>query len=293
MIGEYLWHWQGKAYEIVYEVRGEGSPVLLLPALSTVSTRLEVAALADALSSDYRTYSLDWLGFGHSARPPLEYRAQIYQQLLGDFVRDMLETPVAVVAAGHAASYAITLAPKQLWSKLALIAPTWRAPLRVMSKGAATWHDWVRDLVRSPIVGDTLYQLNTAPAFLRSMYQSHVYTDEANLTPEFIARKYSTTQQPNARYAPAAFVTGALDAVTTREELHAFLKPLPAPTLVVIAQDAPEGSREEMEALSKLPGVESVRLKGALGMYEEYPGEVAPVVRNFLQKAETLTAVEA
>jgi hypothetical protein len=52
----------------------------------------------------------------------------------------------------------------------------------------------VRQLVRSPLLGEALYQLNTNPAFLGLMYERHVYTDETKLTPEFIDQKWQITQ---------------------------------------------------------------------------------------------------
>ena len=74
----------------------------------------------------------------------------------------------------------------------------------------------VKNLVRSPVIGQGLYYLNTTPSFLRLMYKRHVYVDETKLTPEFIAQKHQITSKEGARYAPAAFVTGALSPYLTR-----------------------------------------------------------------------------
>src|SRR5918997_537001 len=146
--------------------------------------------------------TLDWPGFGQSERLPIEYGALLYQKFLQDFVRDILKRPTAVVAAGHAAGYVIQLA-------------------------------------RSPLLGEALYQLNTNPAFLRLMYERHVYTDETKLTPEFIDQKWQITQHPGARYAPAAFVTGALDPVQERSDFLAYFQPLPVPVMVIIGEQVP------------------------------------------------------
>ncbi|MBC6478212.1 MAG: hypothetical protein GDA56_10935 [Hormoscilla sp. GM7CHS1pb] len=50
------------------------------------------------------------------------------------------------------------------------------------------------------------------------MYQRHVYVDRDKLTPDFMTIKHQITQQPCARFAPAAFVTGGLDPMSDREE---------------------------------------------------------------------------
>lgn len=278
------WQWQNQTLAIAYETRGNGAPVLLLPAFSTVSTRAEMGGIADRLAADFQVIAMDWLGFGQSDRPALAYSPLLYRQLLHDFVHANFNQPIAVIAAGHAAGYAMQVAvgvdDPLPWSKMVLVAPTWKGPLRVMGAPSLV-RDAVRELVRSPVIGQTLYSLNTVPAFLKLMYRQHVYVDAARLTPEFMQQKYEITQQPGARFAPAAFVTGTLDPMASQEE---FLRVgrSSVPTLVLIAEQSPSKSKAEMEALAALPGVQSDRLPGSLGLHEEYPNEVVDVVLPFL-----------
>ena len=116
---EYFWNWQGQPIRVVYETFGDKTPVLLLPAFSTVSTRGEMQPLAQLLPSQgFQTVALDWPGFGESDtadatlrdRPPLNYQPSIYHQFLQNFVTNVFNTPVAAIAAGHAAGYAMQLA---------------------------------------------------------------------------------------------------------------------------------------------------------------------------------------
>ena len=104
------------------------------------------------------------------------------------------------------------------------------------------------------------------------------FVDAANLTPDYIAQRYQGTQQPGARYAPAAFVTGNLDPVATRAEFLAALKQQCAPVMIVVAEQAPPSSKAEMEAMTELPNVQMVRLPGSLGLVEEYGQAVAEVI---------------
>lgn len=277
------WVWQNQTYPVAYETQGSGSPILLLPAFSTVSSRSEMRGLAESLSSKFQVVALDWLGFGQSGRPTLDYNPALYQQLLRDFVAATFDAPVAVVAAGHAAGYVMQVAQQEHcpWSKIVLVAPTWKGPLRAM--GAPTpMRDAVRQLVRSPLIGQALYKLNTTPSFLSWMYRRHVYTDATKLTPEFIDRKHQITQQPGARFAPAAFVTGALDPATNRDDFLAWFQGLSIPAMVVIGEQAPPKSKAEMEVLAALPGVQSKRFPGTLGLHEEFATEVATAISPFL-----------
>lgn len=283
-VGTFQWHWQNQSFAIAYETYGNGAPVLLLPAFSTVSTRAEMQGIAEQLAPQFQVVAIDWLGFGQSDRPALNYQPILYRQLLQDFLRAQFDQPVAVVAAGHAAGYALQVAQQSPspWSKLVLVAPTWQGPLRVMG-APIPMRDAVRELVRLPGIGQALYTLNTAPAFLKFMYRQHVYVDAGKLTPEFMQQKYDITQQPGARFAPAAFVTGTLDPMESREEFLQIGLSLSMPTMVVIGKQSPVQSKAEMEALSELPGMQSHHIPGSLGLHEEYASEVAAIMLSFLQ----------
>jgi pimeloyl-ACP methyl ester carboxylesterase len=283
-VQEYLWNWKETQIKVIYETRGQGNPVLLLPAFSTVSTREEMRPLAELLASNFQVVSLDWPGFGESDRPRIDYQPQLYHQFLKDFVESIFNSPVAVIAAGHAAGYVMQLAQSKpnVWSKIVLAAPTWRGPLPTMSKQQSGWHGVVRELVRSPLVGQFLYKLNTAPSFLSLMYRRHVYVDAAKVTPDFIQSKWQVTQKPGARYGSAAFVTGGLDPAKVRSEFTDNFQQLAVPVMVVIAENAPPKSKAEMEALTELPGVESRVIPGSLGMHEENAVALANAVKSFL-----------
>ncbi|HHP7244255.1 MAG TPA: alpha/beta fold hydrolase [Elainellaceae cyanobacterium] len=280
----YKWLYKGQAHTIAYETLGRGPSVLLLPAFSTVSSRTELAGIAQILAPHVQVVTLDWLGFGESDRPRIRYDRSLYQQLLQDFVQQCCPQPLAIVAAGHAAGYAMHLAQHQpnCCSKLLLVAPTWKGPLRAMGAPIPV-ASGVRNLVRSPLVGQALYALNTHPAFLKWMYQRHVYVDRDKLTPDFIAIKHQITQQPGARFAPAAFVTGGLDPMSDREEWLKVGSSLTLPVQVIIPEQAPPKSKAEMEALAALPQIQEQRVPGTLGVYEEYAVDVGHIALAFCQ----------
>ncbi|MEM6254403.1 MAG: alpha/beta hydrolase [Cyanobacteria bacterium P01_D01_bin.156] len=278
-IATYSWQWQGQPITVTYETLGTGQPILLLPAFSTVSSRAELTTLASQLASHYQVTVLDWPGFGDSDRLRLAYQPSLYQQFLRDFVAAQFSQPIPVIAAGHAAGYVLAMA--DAWSKIALVAPTWKGPLAVMG-APETMRSSVRELVRFPVVGSFLYWLNTRPGFLKWMYRRHVFVDETQLTPDYIDQRYQGTQKSGARYAPAAFVTGGLDPVSTREEFLAYFQSLTMPVMVIVGEQAPPSSKAEMEAVAALPQVQSVALPGTLGMAEEYGQDVAKTVLSFL-----------
>ncbi len=284
-VQHYDWTYQGQTVTITYETLGAGPTVLLLPAFSTVSTRAELAQSAQVLVAQFQVIALDWPGFGDSERPAFTYERSLYQALLKDFVQNCCPQPAGILAAGHGAGYALHLAQNQSGIRLLLVAPTWKGPLRAM--GAPTWlATGLRNLVGLPIVGSALYGANTHPAFLKWMYQRHVFVDEARLTPTFIQQRHRITQQPGARFAPAAFVTAALDPMRDRTEWLQVATAVTAASSVrvILADQAPPQSKAEMQALSELPGIQTDTLPGSLGLYEEYGAEVGAIALAHFQR---------
>ncbi len=281
----YQWTWQNQPLQVAYSMGGQGKSVLLLPAFSTVCSREEVAEIATALAPEFRVTTVDFPGFGDSDRSRLQYNPELYQQFLTDFIRDIVLKPLTIVATGHTAGYVMKLAQQQpdLFEQIILVAPTWRGPLPTMMKGQKPWFKFLRELVRSPLLGQALYQVNTTPGFLQMMYQRHVYATAASITPALIDHKRQITQQAGARFAPAAFVTGGLDPVNDRETFQSFFQQLSVPILLIIGADCPPKSKAEMESIALLPGVTTVTLPGTLGMHEEYAPQVAIEIQKVLQ----------
>ena len=111
-----------------------GSSVLMLPALSSISTRREMWPLQERLGSRFTTLAIDWAGFGDRPRPLLRWSPEIYRSFLACLLNDVVPRPFATIAAGHAAAYCLDAGAARPGStgRLCLIAPTWRAPLPTM-----------------------------------------------------------------------------------------------------------------------------------------------------------------
>jgi hypothetical protein len=64
-------HWEWESSDIALGVNevGNGASVVLLPALSSISTRDEMRPLFDKPSSRFHVTTVDWPGFGDRARP--------------------------------------------------------------------------------------------------------------------------------------------------------------------------------------------------------------------------------
>jgi pimeloyl-ACP methyl ester carboxylesterase len=286
----FAWSWRGTPIAVEYEASGAAGaePILMLPAMSTVSTRAELKALALHLVTR-RCVITDWPGFGDTARPRLDYDRTLCRGFLENLVTHLhakLERrSFPVVACGHAAGYAIDLEARHpgTFTHLVLIAPTWRGPLPTMMNGRKPIQARIRRWIHAPVIGELLYRLNVSRPVVQMMYRRHVFADPAFLTDKLLAGRMRVTRRPGARFASACFVTGALDPFDDRATFLAAAGRIRSPMLMLYGPDTPPKSRAEMEALADLPGIESRLLgRGTLGMAEELAGDLAPRIAGFL-----------
>lgn len=285
-VRHFCWSWRGRPVRVAHEAVGAGAPVLLLPAFSTVCSREEMRPLADRLAAaGFGCTLLDWPGFGSSDRGRLGYGPALFRSFLEDFAAAVLTPGTAVVAAGHAAGYALALghARPGLWRRLVLAAPTWRGPLPTAMGPRPRTYAAARALVRAPVVGEAVYRLNTHSRVIGMMYRRHVYADAGRVTPGFVAGKQGLSRQPGARFGSVAFVTGALDPVADQGAFAALLQPPPAPTLVLCGEATPPKSRATMAAIPSSPEVEMRLVPGSLALYEENAAAIAGPVADFLK----------
>jgi pimeloyl-ACP methyl ester carboxylesterase len=280
-----LWCWQGQDITLGVDEAGDGPPVLLLPALSSISTRHEMRPLIQGLASNWHLIAIDWPGFGDQPRPPIAWTPDALSAFLEWFVRGQVPALHATVAAGHAASYALHLAAQHpgVLGRLALLAPTWRGPLPTMAGGDRPIFGRIRRAVAMPVVGPAIYRLNVNPLVVRMMVAGHVYSDRRQLSAERMREKQQVIAARGARFGSAAFVTGGLDRVRSREQFLDLAKRAGGPILVAYGAETPPKSRAEMEALAALPGVRSfVAPRGKLGFYEEHAASICDVTQEFL-----------
>ena len=237
------------------------------------------------LADDAHVIAPDWPGFGDQPRPAIAWTPDALSSFLQDFVQTQAPALHATVAAGHAASYALHLAaqhPGRL-GRLVLLAPTWRGPLPTMAGGYRPMFGRIRRTIGMPLVGPLLYRLNVNPFVVRVMVSGHVYSDPGRLSAQQMQEKQLVIAAPGARFGSAAFVTGGLDRVNSRDALLDLAARAGGPLLVAYAAATPPKSRAEMQALANQPLVQSfIAPQGKLGFHEEYPDDIYPHLMDFI-----------
>ncbi|HEX4023697.1 MAG TPA: alpha/beta hydrolase [Steroidobacteraceae bacterium] len=259
--------------------------MVLLPALSSISTRAEMYPLLERLAPQFRVSTVDWPGFGDLGHTRADWSASILSEFLSWYLREIAPAPHAVVAAGHAATYALyeSVHRPGTINRLVLIAPTWRGPLPTMMGGQRAWFGRVRAAVDRRDIGPLLYRINVSRFVVTMMAREHVYDDPRWLSDERLAAKLAVTRAPGARHASVRFVSGALDRVDSRAAFLDLARRANVPILMIYGAHTPPKSRLEIEALAQLPNVRATRLPMAkLAVHEEFPDAVARAVMPFL-----------
>ena len=90
-----------------------------------------------------------------------------------------------------------------------------------------------------PGIGSLLYRLNVNSFVVGKMVAGDVYSDSTWLSGERLIEKRQVMDAPGARFASAAFVTGALDRVSSRADFLALAARAAVPIFLIYGgQDA-------------------------------------------------------
>ena len=268
------YRWRG--FDVAYTEAGDPSDpdLVLFHGINAAASSHEFHAVFEELAEEYHVLAPDLPGFGHSDRPPLLYSSSLLTTFVTDFLADNTED-ATVVASSLTASYA-TLAAKEVdVDRLILIAPT------ATSMGGQ--RTWLRSLLRSPILGQGIYNLIVSKPSLRYFHDDHGYYDMDNLASEIVDYEWQSGHQPGARFAPASFVSGFLDSDV---DLGAELASLDVPVTLVWGRDADITPLSDGRDLADRADARLVVFDDALLVpHAEHPGQFVDVVRGEYEEA--------
>ncbi len=277
-----LYRWRRRS--IFYKVLGaaDAPPLVLLHSPGIGASSREMQHIMPPLALTYRVYVPDLLGFGLSDRPGEEYSAVLYTALCRDFLRDVVQRPATLLAAGLSCNYVVAAAfsTPDLCTSLVLISPTELEGSRQMFP--------LRKYAEVPLIKALLYPLLSTHLGFLAM-RGHQRNGPADFT-----RFYQDTHQFGAEHAVMALLAGKL----TENVLPQF-KALSQPMLVIWGTRALENTRlpAGLSSIAAPSGpayrgrtVELVQDAG-FAVHEEQPESVVAAIRRW--QAETNVALPA
>jgi pimeloyl-ACP methyl ester carboxylesterase len=264
--------WSG--IDVQYTEAGDPADpdLVLLPGINAAGSNGEFRKVFDDLAADYHVVSPDLPGFGTSERPPLRYSASLYTDFVADFLARFAEP--SVVASSLTGAYLLDAADDLDISSAVLICPT--------ERGGPDRNLPLRELLRSPVVGEALFNLLTSKPSIRYFNADHGYYDTDRVSDEWIDYEWQTAHQPNARYAPASFISGFLNADI---DLEAELAAVDAPVTLLWGREAgitPLSRGRDLAAATdcRLVVVDDAKLLP----HVEFPEQVLDVVADAIER---------
>lgn len=170
-----FYHW--KYGDVYYKVYGTSNKkLLLLHDLTPLSSGYEWRETVSQLSHDYQVYVVDLPGCGRSDKPAFTYVNYLYVQFLTSFIQDVIGKPASVVASGFSSSYAVMAANacNEWFSSLTLINPP---DLQLMKRIPDLKSKLLRGLLFTPVIGTTLYYVNTNKYIVEDYLKKQCYAN--------------------------------------------------------------------------------------------------------------------
>ncbi len=197
--------------DMFYEVKGprDAKPLLLVHGFGPGASSYEWRKNIDSLAENFRVYAIDLLGFGLSDHPAIDYSAEVYADLLSDFIREAIGQPTVVVARGLSGAYAIAGAYRrpQYFERLILVSPP-ESILQELFPG--TLNTAVKTALRLPIVGQFIYNLLTSRGAIRGYYEDQGFHNPGLITDELVEYIYTSAHQADSRYPAASLFSDGL-----------------------------------------------------------------------------------
>lgn len=266
----YAW----KYGEISFQRLGSGEPLVLLHSFGPGHDSEEWRPAAEALARGHLVYAPDLLGWGRSDKPRLAYDGELYIQLIGDFLEDVVAQRCTVVAAGLAAAYAVQIAVDrpELIGSLALVVPS---GIEIHGEEPDLKDALVHRLLRLPILGTSALNLITSRTAIGQYLRREVFLGPEQVDAARIEHHYRSSHQPGSHGALAAFLSGYLNH-SVHDAIRRYQNPLwigwgrdatapPVETADLWLQQDSQARLEVFEDCSNLPHLEvSARFTKAL-----------------------------
>lgn len=159
-------YYEWKFGKVFYKKKGSGSPLLLIHDLQADASGYEWSSIEKELTKKHTVYTVDLPGCGRSDKPKLTYTGFLYVQFLLQFIKDVIQEPVAVAATGASSSFVLLAASQNeaLFTKLMLINP----PSEDDQQSQNSWQAKLfKNMLFVPVFGTCIY---SCAASLRSIY---------------------------------------------------------------------------------------------------------------------------
>ncbi|HEX9939522.1 MAG TPA: alpha/beta fold hydrolase [Longimicrobium sp.] len=271
----------GDVHYAFYAREGHGGrPLVLLHSINAVASAHEMRPLARAFLRDRErpVYALEWLGFGHSDRPEIEYTPGVLEDQLEHWLERVIRPAggADVVGFSLGASYAAEVArrrPDLIRSLVAL------EPAGLGDEPAEIGRGWSRLLFTLPGVQRAFYDRLTTPEALTRFARQNLFTPEFGVPDEYVNFAVETARVEGAANPLDDFLGGRMAPDEALETYRRLRQPL------LVIHGTVENRRMEsytrLPELDDRPNVTVVSLPTGAMPHWERAREVVQRIRDF------------
>jgi pimeloyl-ACP methyl ester carboxylesterase len=270
----------GDVHYAWYGREGHGRPLVLLHSINAVASAHEMRPLARAFlrDRDRPVYALEWLGFGHSDRPEIEYTPDVLEDQLEHWLERVIRPAggADVVGLSLGATYAAEVARRRPDLVRSLVS---LEPAGLGDEPAEIGRGWSRLLFTLPGVQRAFYDRLTTPEALARFARQNLFTPEFGVPDEYVNFAVETARVEGAANPLDDFLSGRMSVDEALETFRRLRQPL------LVIHGSVENRRMEnytrLPELDERPNVSVVSLPTGSMPHWERAREVVQRIRDF------------
>lgn len=256
-------------------------PLVFLHSLGGGSSAYEWSKVYPAFAATHRVLAPDLIGWGASAHPAKAYQVNDYLGMIVEFIQQVAQPPVAVVASSLTAALTIRLAIQQpqLFQTLFLVGPS-----GFNEFGLNYGSGLAARLAATPLLDHLIYALGAANELaVLNFLQQFLFAQPQRICAELVAAYVASAQQPNAEYAALASLRGDLCF-----DLALYVPQLTVPTVIFWGEQSKFMGVEVGRRLAQLnpEAIQSFQPLAGAGVLPqlELPGVMIGLLQRYLAR---------
>lgn len=204
--------------KIRYQKKGSGNPLLLIHDLTGGSSNYEYHRLINNLTENNEIYSIDLLGYGLSDKPSMTYTGNLYEQLINDFITNVIKKKTSVVVTGESAPFVIMACHNNpdVFNKIICINPQ---NLYLQNQIPSKQTQLMKLFLEIPILGTFTYHVLMNRITLEKIFQRQYFCRLDEIHEKYIANYLEAAHAGgyNSKFSFASYIGKYMNLNILRE----------------------------------------------------------------------------
>ena len=204
--------------KIRYQKKGSGSPLLLVHDLTVGSSNYEYHRLINNLTENHEIYSMDLLGYGLSDKPSMTYTNSLYEQLISDFIMNVIKRKTSILVTGESVPFVILACHNNpdMINKIICINPQ---NLYLQNQIPSKQTNLMKFFLEIPILGTFTYHVLANRVTLEKIFQQQYFCRPDEIRDKYIANYLEAAYAGgyNSKFAFASYVGKYMNQNILRE----------------------------------------------------------------------------